>query len=206
VKLSFQQLEQLWVKAGGAARLAPTMAAIALAESGGNTTSLNDNPSTGDYSVGLWQINYYGSMLGPRTARYGSPIDLRNDPLANAKAAVDLAANGAGLENWSTYKSGAYKSDLSGSSSATTTLTPEQQYEQALANEHAPLQDWLSGVSTGWVKDLSTFATNTFGYALVYFALVMFAIVLAIFGLLGLLGVHPRTVMAGAARAAAVAA
>jgi Lysozyme like domain len=113
-KLTFNQLEQLWIAAGGSKKLAPTMAAVALAESGGNygPNEINNNPSTGDYSVGLWQINYFGSLYPSRTKRYGTPQRLAADPLANAKAAVDLARDGAGLDNWTTYKSGSYLSKL----------------------------------------------------------------------------------------------
>lgn len=113
-RLSFAQLEGLWRKAGGSAALAPIMAAISLAESGGNTASLNNTASTGDYSVGLWQINYYGNLYGSRSARYGTPAQLAADPLAQAKAAVSLAAGGRGLSNWTTYTSGAYRGYLSG--------------------------------------------------------------------------------------------
>lgn len=31
-------------------------------ESGGNPTAVNDNPRTGDYSIGLFQINLYGNL------------------------------------------------------------------------------------------------------------------------------------------------
>jgi hypothetical protein len=89
------------------------MAAIALAESGGNSTALNDNSGTGDYSVGLWQINYYGGLLAPRTAAYGSPSSLQADPAAQAKAAVSIEKS-QGLRAWSTYSSGAYTRYLSG--------------------------------------------------------------------------------------------
>mgnify|MGYP001600916201 CR=1 FL=1 len=111
---NFGQLEQLWTANGGQPGLAPTMAAIALAESGGNSGSLNNNPSTGDYSVGLWQINYYGGLLGPRTQAYGAPATLQGDPNAQAKAAISLAGGGGGLSNWTTYTSGAYKQYLNG--------------------------------------------------------------------------------------------
>lgn len=106
--LSFQQLEDLWIQAGGSPSLASEMAAIAEAESGGRSDVLNNNPSTGDYSVGPWQINYYGNLAPSRTARYGTPDALRANPLLDAKAAVDLAAGGKGLHNWSTWTSGAY--------------------------------------------------------------------------------------------------
>ena len=112
--------------------MAPVMAAIALAESGGNPRALNNNPATGDYSVGLWQINYFGNLAPSRTQRYGSPQQV-TDPIANAKAAVDLAQNGFGLGNWSTFKNGAYRqylnSNVQPSGTAVTTsapLTPSQ--------------------------------------------------------------------------------
>lgn len=97
--LSFQQIESVWEQAGGSPQAAPLMAGIAESESGGNPTALNNNPATGDYSVGLWQINYFGNLAGPRTARYGTPAQVM-DPLANAKAAVNLYAGGSGLSNW----------------------------------------------------------------------------------------------------------
>lgn len=101
--LNKQEIMQLWVQAGGDPRLANTMADIALRESGGRVDAFNPNARTGDYSVGLWQINYFGNLRGPRTRRYGTPERLRSDPMANARAAVDLAAGGRGLTNWSTY-------------------------------------------------------------------------------------------------------
>jgi hypothetical protein len=115
-KLTNQQLQALWIQAGGKRSLAPTMAAIALAESGGEVGSLNDNAATGDYSAGLWQINYFGGMRSGRTAQFGSPDLLRTSPLANARAAVSLAGGGSGLGNWTTYTSGAYKTYLGAAS------------------------------------------------------------------------------------------
>jgi hypothetical protein len=113
--VGFTQLENLWIAAGGSRSLAPTAAAIAYAESSGNPNALNNTPSTGDYSVGLWQINYFGSLYPGRAARYGPPTALlgAQGELANAKAAVDLAGpTGAGFTNWTTYRTGAYKSFL----------------------------------------------------------------------------------------------
>lgn len=116
--LDFSGLEQLWEQAGGQPNLAPTMAAIAEAESGGDTASLNDNPSTGDYSVGPWQINYFRDLYAPRAARYGTPNQLIANPVLDAKAAVDLAGGGSGLSNWTTYTSGAYRQYMPGGSAA----------------------------------------------------------------------------------------
>jgi hypothetical protein len=100
--LNFDQIVSLWDNAGGDPGWGPLMAGIALAESSGNTTVLNDNPSTGDYSVGLWQINYYGGLLGPRTKAYGSPASLQASPTAQAAAAVSLANGGTNLGPWRT--------------------------------------------------------------------------------------------------------
>lgn len=117
-QLSFQQLEALWINAGGSPELAPTMAAVAKAESGGRygPQSINDNPSTQDYSVGPWQINYYGNLLAGRTAEYGPPQTVANDPMANARAAVAISGNStAGIyRNWTTYRTGAYLQYLPG--------------------------------------------------------------------------------------------
>jgi hypothetical protein len=113
-QLTYGQVEQLWINAGGSAALAPLMAAIATAESGRNPRSLNNTPSTGDYSVGLWQINYFDGMLASRTRQFGSPQQLMDDPSLQAKAAVTLYRE-QGLAAWSTYTSGAYKQYLNGS-------------------------------------------------------------------------------------------
>lgn len=112
--LTFQQLEKLWVRAGGDPTAAPTAAAIALAESTGNPQALNNTPATGDYSVGLWQINYFGSLGPPRTQQFGPPQKLTN-PLANARAAVAISDNGQDFSPWSTYTGGAYLNFLGGS-------------------------------------------------------------------------------------------
>lgn len=98
--MNLAQIESLWTSQGGDPRWAPLMAGIALAESSGDTTALNNTPSTGDYSVGLWQINYYGPLLPGRTAEYGSPSTLQGSPPAQAKAAIALFGNGAGASNW----------------------------------------------------------------------------------------------------------
>ena len=116
-QLTQDQIRQLWLKNGGQAQLADVMSAIAISESSGHTGVVNDCQNSGDFSVGLWQINYLGGLLGPRTQRYGSPQQLAADPNAQARAAVDLAGGGSGLGNWSTYTSGAYRANLGNSPS-----------------------------------------------------------------------------------------
>lgn len=99
-KLSLGQIENLWIHNGGTPGWAPLMAGIALAESGGTTGALNNTPATGDYSVGLWQINYYNGLRSGRTASYGSPTALLASGTLQAKAAISLFGNGAGSSNW----------------------------------------------------------------------------------------------------------
>lgn len=102
--MSFSQIENLWISNGGSPGWAPLMAGIAIAESGGNTTAWNQTAATGDDSVGLWQINYYGSLYPSRNAAYGPPAALAADPNAQAKAAINLSGNGANLSPWKTDK------------------------------------------------------------------------------------------------------
>jgi Lysozyme like domain len=101
--LSFAQLEGLWIQAGGPSNVAPLMAAIALAESGGRPTAenLTDNKGT-QSSFGLWQIS---------TGTHNPPNPNWSNPLTNAQLAV-TKYNSQGLGAWGTYTSGAYKSRL----------------------------------------------------------------------------------------------
>lgn len=113
--MSYADLEGLWVQAGGSPASAPLAAAIAMAESGGNPSSLNNNASTGDLSYGLWQINMIGSMGPQRERQFGiNSYSQLLDPLTNAKAAVAVSNGGTNFAPWSTFKSGAYKKYLQG--------------------------------------------------------------------------------------------
>ena len=99
-QLSFQQIQTLWNANGGNKYWAALAAGIAIAESGGNVTALNNNPSTGDYSVGLWQINYYGSLKAGRTAEFDPSNELQTNANAQAKAAITLSGNGSNWGPW----------------------------------------------------------------------------------------------------------
>lgn len=85
-------LEELWEEAGGNHADAFIAAEIAMAESGGQQYALSP---TDDY--GYWQINatYWGSLA-------------TFDPLGNAKAAVQISADGTNWSPWTTYNTGAY--------------------------------------------------------------------------------------------------
>lgn len=86
---SAAQLEQLWVKAGGYQTDAPLAAAVALAESSGDPNVVS---KTND--VGLWQIN-----LDAHPQYTAAEL---KDPLANARAAVDISHNGSSWSPWCT--------------------------------------------------------------------------------------------------------
>lgn len=98
------QLEALWVNAGGPKGIAPTMAAIALAESGGNPASIN--PEGPQHAEGLWQIK--GQLVS------GNILD----PKVNAANAV-AKYNSQGLGAWTTYTEGAYKKYLTSGGGST---------------------------------------------------------------------------------------
>lgn len=73
---------------------------IMMAESGCNANALNNNPRTGDYSVGLMQINIIGNLSKERP----SEAYLR-DPRNNIAYAYKLYTV-SGFRAWSTYKNG----------------------------------------------------------------------------------------------------
>lgn len=107
VRYSFSELEGLWLNNGGpgGTPLAATMAAIALAESGGCTTALNPTDNHGTQtSWGLWQIS---------TGNHASPGANWNTGNGNARLAV-AKYHTQGLGAWGTYTSGAYKQFLNG--------------------------------------------------------------------------------------------
>jgi hypothetical protein len=91
---TYAQLEGLWIQEGGPKWRAPLMAAIGMAESGGDSTVVN---SIG--ACGLWQIH-------PRQPNC-------QNPQANAKMAV-IKYRTQGLTAWETYTNGSYKKFLRG--------------------------------------------------------------------------------------------
>jgi hypothetical protein len=96
VQYNYAQIEGIWTQAGGLPGAAPIAAAIAMAESGGNTTA-TDNDSNGTVDRGLWQIN---SVHGAQSTY---------DVMGNARAAIAISNNGTNWAAWTTYSSGAYR-------------------------------------------------------------------------------------------------
>lgn len=94
--LSFVGLEQLWEEAGGNPTWAPTAAAVALAESGGNPDAQNLSDPAGG-SFGPWQINGVHAPGGEASAAWIASIE---NPLTNAEEAVTVSGNGTNWRPW----------------------------------------------------------------------------------------------------------
>lgn len=98
--LTLQQLEALWIKAGGPPATAPLAAAVAMAESSGRTAVTSANPDGGQ-NVGPWQLDTRGKGAGYTVAQL-------QDPATNAKITVAATNGGRDWSAWATFASGAY--------------------------------------------------------------------------------------------------
>lgn len=164
VTYSYAQLEGIWNQAGGNPQYASMAAAIATAESGGNTGA-TDCDTNGSIDRGLWQIN---SVHGSASTY---------DVMGNARAAVAISNNGTNWEPWVTYQTGAYLKYMHGSvppdlnapingsnaamgattsSSTTATLTGCNWLEQAIAPElcGGSIYNIGGGVTQGFVLQI----------------------------------------------------
>jgi small basic protein len=104
---TFAQLEAFALGAGFPPNIAPIMAGIALAESGGRADAVQAGQPYGTTGWGLWQIT-----PGNSVPQFGTDQQMLN-PVNNAKAAYakwsGAGANVAALRSqWTTYSSGAY--------------------------------------------------------------------------------------------------
>jgi hypothetical protein len=92
------------------------MAAIAMAESEGDTNAHNPKPP--DNSYGLWQINMLNEMGPARRKQFGiATNEALYNPLTNALAAKKVYAS-QGFGAWSTYGGEKYNKYLTGGGSA----------------------------------------------------------------------------------------
>lgn len=146
------QIQTLW-RNNAPSHSDPVIAsAIAMAESSGLSTSLNDNPATQDFSVGLWQINYFGSLLATRTKEFGPWTQLIQHPVTQVLAATRISGGGTDWSTWSTYRNGAYLAFMPGGSAPSappavtnpTGMDPTA-FLHTLANQ---LVDWVELYST----------------------------------------------------------
>jgi hypothetical protein len=99
---------------GFTAAQADVGAAIGTAESSRDLSVINDTPSTGDYSVGVWQINYYGSLYAERVREFGTPQYMVTKGLNAQAYACRRVFLQQGWSAWSTYNDGAYRKYLQG--------------------------------------------------------------------------------------------
>lgn len=88
------------------------MAAIAGADGGYDLSVINDTPATGDYSVGTWQINYYGSLYAGRVAEFGTPKQLIDGGLSDQASAAHQVWAEQGFAAWGAYDNGSYRKFL----------------------------------------------------------------------------------------------
>lgn len=121
--LTFSQLEALWDRtvpgsANPYRKLAPVMAAIALAESSGNPKAINPNDNNGTQSsYGLWQIS---------NGTHSPPAPNWADPSENARLAYQKLQT-QGLKAWGTWVSGAYKTYLTQNNAQDTSTSVDAQ-------------------------------------------------------------------------------
>lgn len=116
--LSPTQVAALLRQEGVKEDLIPTMVAIGQAESGLNPKALNPDRSTGDYSLGIFQINMIDEIGEERRQEFNLKSNEQlYDPLTNVRAAASILKS-QGLPAWSVYKSGKYKEYLPGAQQA----------------------------------------------------------------------------------------
>lgn len=88
---SYDSLQTLFKFAGGASSRAPMMAAVALAESSGESGVVSYAGA-----IGLWQEEPFWA------AHFGWPVSYLYQPLYNAKAAVGISGGGYHVGAWDT--------------------------------------------------------------------------------------------------------
>lgn len=98
--LNFGQLQQLLTTAGMDSASAAIGAAIALAESGGQTDKVGDNGS----SFGLWQIHLPAHPEVSQGCAF--------DPACAASAVLRISSGGTNWQPWTTFQTGAYQAFL----------------------------------------------------------------------------------------------
>lgn len=85
--MTYPEVENVWIQAGGNPQAAAMAAAVADASSGFNPAATRTNPDN-TTSVGLWLIPKNGQPPGSI------------DPASNARAAIQLSNNGTDWQQW----------------------------------------------------------------------------------------------------------
>lgn len=127
MKLTPQQIAGYAQAAGFPPDQIITATAVALAESGGETTATNNN-SNGSTDYGLWQINtVHGALLNQGD---------KFNPLDNAKMALTVYARaGNQWTPWSVYKSGTYRAQINTATLAARNPVPPAGAADATASD-----------------------------------------------------------------------
>lgn len=123
---SQSDLAGLWTQAGGDSAVAPLMAAIAMAESGGNAGARNQQSG----ACGLWQI--YPCEPGA------------DNPMTNAQIAVRKYKS-QGLGAWEAYSNGSYKQFYNGNLPSTTPTL----FSSSSSDCHT--QQIMGNCADGWI-------------------------------------------------------
>lgn len=189
------QLEALWIGAGGKVSQAPIMAAIAMAESGGNPKAKNASGASG-----LWQI-----MMPVNAGDVPGGAGNVFDPQANAKAAVKIL-NSQGLGAWTTYTTGAYTQFLKQAKDAMSVVDTGHSTLDNVLNAPANAVNAVTQPITSTADAIGSivgFVTNLQNWIRIGEAVAAF--VLLAMGLRSLTGTTttPATVVTGAAKTAA---
>lgn len=147
---SYSQLRKLWLNAGGNKGWSYVMAAIAMAESGGNPQAHHVD-SNGSIDYGLWQIN---------TIHHYAVSDMLN-PQQNAKEAVSIF-NSAGPHAWSTYNNGAYKKYMPAGKGAPNIAdpVPGASFERIDQGVDYIAKKPVTALVGGTITDITPFATG----------------------------------------------
>jgi hypothetical protein len=105
-----QTVVRLAQQAGFSGDSLVNITAITGHESGWGTDAVNDCPDTGDYSIGLGQINLFGDLLNGRIQQLQSlgynvhskadAVLALQDPLTNLRMAYLLGNGGSNLQPW----------------------------------------------------------------------------------------------------------
>lgn len=174
VQYNYAQLEYIWEQAGGSSQASSIAAAIAMAESGGNSTA-TDLDSNGSTDRGLWQIN---SVHGTQSTY---------DVMGNARAAVAISNNGSNWGAWTTYTSGAYAKYMNGSVSPQTTAINGT---NAAANQNATDTNVITSIGGDLISPLgSLFGADVTGWVDQFFQSMIGSILDPLFNIIaGVLG------------------
>lgn len=162
MKLTGKQIASYAQQGGFNTNESTIAVAIALAESGGETTSHNSTPP--DDSYGLWQINMLGAMGPDRRKKFGiTKNEELFDPLINAKAAHTIYGE-SGWKAWTTYTSGKYKQFL-------TDPVPTD----ATADQNAGITGSINNIGLNIFKALSNMTGFGVGLALIVVGILVLA-------------------------------